>query len=266
VALELAELMPADSSEIRAILNRDPFWCLYALGDLDPHEYPLCDWRVKVGMQPAVVLLYQRFTVPVLFAVGQPADVEAVPDSRPLPPKVYLHVRPDITSIVRADYELVATYPMVRMIFRGRINGKANNVRRLTELDIPSLIKLYAERRAGLDGGVFFDPIMVHRGCYYGVWEGGHLIAAAGTHLVNELAGVAGVGNVFCHSSHRGKGMGRAVFIAVVKELSDRGIPTIGLNVSPSNEAARGLYQSLGFVDYCTYEEGLASRPMPRER
>jgi hypothetical protein len=54
---------------------------------------------------------------------------------------------------------------MVRMIFRGRINGKANNVRRLTELDIPSLIKLYAERRGGLDGGVFFDPIMVHRGC-----------------------------------------------------------------------------------------------------
>lgn len=266
MALELAELMPVDSSEIRAILNRDPFWCLYALGDLDPHEYTLCDWRVKVGMQPAVVLLYQRFTVPVLFAVGQPADVEAVLDSRPLPPKVYLHVRPDITSIVRADYELVATYPMVRMIFRGRINGKANNVRRLTELDIPSLIKLYAERRAGLDGGVFFDPIMVHRGCYYGVWEGGHLIAAAGTHLVNELEGVAGVGNVFCHSSHRGKGMGRAVFTAVVKELSDRGIPTIGLNVSPSNEAARGLYQSLGFVDYCTYEEGLAARPMPRER
>jgi hypothetical protein len=35
--------------------------------------------------------------------------------------------------------------------------------------------------------------------------------------------------------------MGRAVFIAVVKELSDRGIPTIGLNVSPSNEAARGV-------------------------
>jgi hypothetical protein len=94
VALELAELMPVDSSEIRAILNRDPFWCLYALGDLDPHEYSLCDWRVKVGMQPAVVLLYQRFSVPVLFAVGQPADVEAVLHSRSLPPKVYLHVRP----------------------------------------------------------------------------------------------------------------------------------------------------------------------------
>jgi ribosomal protein S18 acetylase RimI-like enzyme len=46
--------------------------------------------------------------------------------------------------------------------------------------------------------------------------------------------------------------MGRAVFTAAVKELSDRGIPTIGLNVSPSNEAVRGLYQSLGFLDYCT--------------
>jgi GNAT superfamily N-acetyltransferase len=56
----------------------------------------------------------------------------------------------------------------------------------------------------------------------------------------------------FCHSSHRGKGMGRAVFTAAVKELSDRGIPTIGLNVSPSNEPVRGLYQSLGFLDYCT--------------
>jgi GNAT superfamily N-acetyltransferase len=256
--------MTVDSSEIRAILNRDPFWCLYALGDLDPHEYPLCDWRVKGGPQEAVVLLYHRFTVPVLFAVGQPADVEALLHARPIPTKVYLHVRPDVTSIVRAHYKLLETYPMVRMIFRGKINSKSNSVHRLTELDVPRLIKLYAERRAGIDGGVFFDPIMVRRGCYYGVWESGHLVAAAGTHLLNELEGVAGVGNVFCHPSHRGKGMGRAVFTAVVKELSDRGIATIGLNVGPDNEAARGLYQSSGFVDYCIYEEGPATGLMIR--
>ena len=39
MALELAEPVTVDSSEIRAILNRDPFWCLYALGDLDPHGH-----------------------------------------------------------------------------------------------------------------------------------------------------------------------------------------------------------------------------------
>jgi len=58
------------------------------------------------------------------------------------------------------------------------INSKSKNVHRLTELDVRRLIKLYAERRAGIDGGAFFDPIMVRRRCYYGVWESGHLVAA----------------------------------------------------------------------------------------
>ena len=58
--------------------------------------------------------------------------------------------------------------------------------------------------------------------------------------------------------------MGRAVFTAVVKELSDRGIATIGLNVDPDNAAARGLYPSPGFVDYCIYEEGPATGLMIR--
>ena len=106
------------------------------MGDLDPHEYPLCDWRVKGGPQEAVVLLYHGFSVPVLFAVGQPADVEALLRAGPIPAKVYRHVRPDVTSIVRAHYELLETHPMARMIFRGKINSKSNNVHRLTELDV----------------------------------------------------------------------------------------------------------------------------------
>ncbi|MEY2603837.1 MAG: hypothetical protein QOH31_1621 [Verrucomicrobiota bacterium] len=82
------------------------------------------------------MLLYHGFSVPVLFAVGQPADVEALLRAGPIPAKVYRHVRPDVTSIVRAHYELLETHPMARMIFRGKINSKSNNVHRLTELDV----------------------------------------------------------------------------------------------------------------------------------
>jgi GNAT superfamily N-acetyltransferase len=252
--------MAGDSFEIRAILSRDPSWCLYALGDLDPREYPLCDWRLKRSQGDAVILLYHGFAVPVLFAFGAPADVEELLNSKPLPAEVYLHLRPDITPICRTYYQRLDTNRMVRMIFRGDVGLPTTGVRRLEDSNIPALIDLYDVRRSGGEDTVFFDPTMVSRGCYYGVRDEDQLVAAAGTHLVNEAESVAGVGNIFCHPGFRGKGLGRAVTTAVVKELSDRDISTIGLNVDARNEAARGLYRSLGFVEYCDYEEGFARR------
>jgi len=52
----------------------------------------------------------------------------------------------------------------------------------------------------------------------------------------------------------------------MVKELSDRAISVIGLNVALSNQAAYGLYRSMGFAEYCDYEEGLASTQRPTSR
>jgi hypothetical protein len=66
----------ADPSLIRAILEQDPSWAAYALGDLSPGFAEHCQWFVLEQAQPALLLLYQRFDPPVLFAMGPPGHLE----------------------------------------------------------------------------------------------------------------------------------------------------------------------------------------------
>jgi GNAT superfamily N-acetyltransferase len=250
--------MTAHLSEIRAILNSDPAWCLYALGDLHPREYQRCAWRTKSSSPPAIVLIYSGFSVPILFAFGSSEDVEELLLAEPLPAAAYLHVRPNIAAMLRTHYRCSAIHQMVRMIFRGSTCEQSREASELSDTDIPALLELYDVRRSGSEDVIFFDPEMVSSGCYYGIWDEKRLVAVAGTHLVNEAEGVAAVGNIFCHPSYRNQGLGRTVTVAVLKQLTGRSIQTIGLNVAASNLPARRLYQSLGFIDYCLYHEGQA--------
>jgi GNAT superfamily N-acetyltransferase len=256
-----SRIMVAALSEIRAVLNADPAWCLYALGDLDRREHRFCDWQTKSSSPPAIVLIYHGFPVPVLFAFGAPRDVEELLQAKPPPAEVYLHVRPEITLMLRAYYRCPDIHQMVRMVFRGSIGEPSRQVSRLGKSEIPALLELYEVRRTGSEDAIFFDPRMVSFGCYYGIWDEKRLVAVAGTHLLNETEGVAAIGNIFCHPNYRGQGLGRAVATAVLTDLAGRGIQTIGLNVATTNQTARRLYQSLGFVDYCHYHEGKAQIP-----
>ena len=88
----------------------------------------------------------------------------------------------------------------------------------------------------------------------------GLAIAAAGTHLVAPLESVAAVGNIYTRRDRRGRGLGTAVTAAVTAELRRRGVRTIGLNVNQRNATAIGLYERLGFVRYCAFVEGVATR------
>lgn len=47
----------------------------------------------------------------------------------------------------------------------------------------------------------------------------------------------------------------------MVHELA--GIETIGLNVRADNDAAIGVYESLGFVKHCEFHEALATERRP---
>jgi hypothetical protein len=73
---------------------------------------------------------------------------------------------------------------------------------------------------------------MVKQGVYYGVYEQGDLIAAAGTHLLAAQTGVAAVGNVYTRSDRRGRGLapynGRG-------GLASAGASTIVPNVNQKN-------------------------------
>ena len=92
---------------IRAVLNHDRSWSLYALGDLAPAELMHCEWRFTAQDSPAVTLFYRAFDPPVFFAIGSAMALERLLDQAPLPSSLYLHIRPEILALVSERYRRV---------------------------------------------------------------------------------------------------------------------------------------------------------------
>jgi GNAT superfamily N-acetyltransferase len=240
------------------ILNHDRAWSLYALGDLAPEELTHCEWRFTSHDPPAVTLFYRAFDPPVFFAIGSAVAVERLLDEAPLPPSVYVYIRPEILSLVSERYQRVTTKMMQRMILREPALADFTGVETIAADDLKELVELYDSRDGQEKEGTFFSPVQVVNGVYFGIRNHGRLVAAAGTHLINRSESVAAIGNVFCLPGYRGKGLGVRVTSAVVNALIKEGIRTIGLNVAPESPATR-LYQRLGFRKACSYVEGPAS-------
>ncbi len=82
------------------------------------------------------------------------------------------------------------------------------------------------------------------------------LVAVSGPHeeIVGYVVAVAVVDegeivNIAVTPSHRGQGLGGVLLDAAVNEAEHRGAVTLFLEVRVSNEAARALYGSRGFVE-----------------
>jgi predicted GNAT family acetyltransferase len=79
----------------------------------------------------------------------------------------------------------------------------------------------------------------------------------AGTHLVSEDEDVAALGNIFTRHDRRRQGLSTLVTGAVLRQLVEEKIRTVILNVRRDNDAARRVYERLGFRDYCPYFEAV---------
>ena len=129
---------------------------------------------------------------------------------------------------------------------------------RLTTSDLGDLAAFYA------DGGVgSFSPEHMEHNVFYGVFEAGELVAAAGTHLVSRTYGVAAVASVYTTPRRRGRGLGTATTSAVVGEIARQGIQDIVLTVGQDNDGAIRVYERLGFRRHCPIVAGPANR-LPR--
>ncbi|MEL6892851.1 MAG: GNAT family N-acetyltransferase, partial [Actinomycetota bacterium] len=110
-------------------------------------------------------------------------------------------------------------------------------------------------------GAAFFLPSMLDDDSFVGVaGPDGGLLAAAGTHVLSDRQRIAALGSVFVHPAHRGQRLGEIVTAGVIERIRDR-IDVIGLNVAESNEAARRIYDRLGFAVVHTYEEATLLPP-----
>jgi ribosomal protein S18 acetylase RimI-like enzyme len=247
-----------DLHRVRALLDRDRAWSAYAIGDLDPARLADCSWHAPADGD-ALILRYRAFDPPIVFAIGEPADLS--PLFREIDAaRISLHVRPDAVAAMAPAFQPVQLSPMWRMAvdkasFR---SAPTSDVVPLTDADLADLNALYEDGHRAGEGPTFFHPSMLGQGSFRGIREGADLIAVAGTHLQSAALGISAIGNVYTRRDRRRRGLAARVTSAVVGAAIDAGIPTIVLNVSQANVGARRVYEQLGFRLYCDFVEGEA--------
>ncbi|MFN7992169.1 MAG: GNAT family N-acetyltransferase [Bryobacteraceae bacterium] len=252
----------ADLEAVRAILQTDRHWAVYALADLAPEYSTFAEWHVATGDGQALLLVYRAFRTPVLFAQGPPAALAGLLAEVRHYPEFYLSVRADFLPRVKnAGYRI----PEEKLMWRMRVDPASfrpvsNAAVRLTRADYDELARLYADGAPTGETPQFFDPAMLTHGIYFGVREGLEIVAAAGTHVLAPGEGVAAIGNVYTRRDRRNRGLAQQATSAVTAELLGRTLPVIVLNVAEHNVAARRAYERLGFRTHCEYREGLAMR------
>jgi GNAT superfamily N-acetyltransferase len=250
-----------DLAVVRDLLNRDPTWAAYAIGDLSAELVEHCEWRASGGAAPALLLIYRGFDPPIAFAMGDPdrvrellAEVDA--------PDISLHLPPEMLDAISTLYELRYVRHMWRMVLQPAEFRPAayDDVTPLDEDDVDAVSALYADGHRIGEGPTFFHPNMLRQRTFRGVWEQDALVSIAGTHLFSADLGVCTIGNVYTRSDRRGRGLAARVTSAVVAHAIREDVPTIVLNVAHDNVTARRVYERLGFDTYCHFVEGEARR------
>ena len=245
-----------DRDQIRQLLQRDPVWAAYALGDLSPELWPHTTWH---RAQDELALVLRSYSVPILWASG---TLEGLGAEVAAEPRYSVQVRPSALPELAQYYRTSNLKQMWRMTldpreFRPALVGQ---MERLGATDVGALERLYADGAATGESPEFFFGSMVPDGVFFGAREGDELINVAGTHLVAVEEGVGAIGNVYTRQDRRGRGLAGQATSAIVTELLRLGVTVIALNVYPSNIAAIQVYERLGFRRHCEFVEGIIER------
>jgi ribosomal protein S18 acetylase RimI-like enzyme len=247
-----------DREEIAAFLRTDRLYAAYALGDLDAASRRRAAWGLAYGDdgQPRGVAMQHLGLPPQpLFLMGDPDACRAILASEVRPRYAFVQARLDLTSAFSDLYRVDLPASLLRMVVdRASFEPYIGGAERLVPADIGDLNRLY---QLGLGAG--FPASVLEDGVYYGVRVGGRLVAAAGTHVINDREGIAVVGNVLTHTDYRGQGHAKAVTSGVTADLLAR-VPDVALNVYADNQPAIAAYARLGYREYCRLGEWVAYR------
>ena len=243
-----------NNAEIRALLHLDPYWSVYALGDLDARRAHHCDWFTHGD---SVALLYREFDSPILWAAGDPAVLDAVPDFEGCHLQIAESFLPAVATRLPVEWSrLVHRMSLAPEAFTP--HDGATRAEPLDERHEGEILGLYEDGRTTGEEPDFFMRSQLLDGTFYGVRHEGRLVAAGGTHLYSHDESVGAIGNVYTHRAHRGRGHACAVTSAVARELLDRGTRIVALNVRSENTPAIRVYERLGFRFHARFVEGRA--------
>jgi ribosomal protein S18 acetylase RimI-like enzyme len=141
-------------------------------------------------------------------------------------------------------WEIVLEKKMRRMVWTGGLPDEDPTLeaRPLRAAQAPQAVALATLTNPGP-----FGLRTIELGEYFGVFEGGELVAMAGERLhagpYREVSGVC------THPSQQGRGLARRLSLKIVRLQMQRGqLPF--LHVISSNTSAHALYEKLGFRDY----------------
>jgi ribosomal protein S18 acetylase RimI-like enzyme len=247
-----------DREEVAAFLRTDRLYAAYALGDLDAAVRKRAAWGMAyddAGRPRGVAMQHLGLPPQPLFLMGEPDACRAVLATEVRPRYAFVQARHDLAPAFNDLYRVDLPASLARMVVdRDSFRPLAGGAERLRPADIGDLNRLY---QLGLGGG--FPASILEDGVYYGVRVGGRLVAAAGTHVINEAEGIAVVGNVLTHVDHRGQGHAKAVTSGVTAELLGR-VSDVALNVYADNDPAIAAYARLGYREYCRLGEWVAYR------
>jgi ribosomal protein S18 acetylase RimI-like enzyme len=259
-----------DRAEVRARLSQAPAYSAYALAYLDPRLFDNAAFYEAVHGDKRGLIMHARGGLgPSTLTLGDSGLVSAMLRLHPGPRQTFLTSETDHVNDLLVGHDLWRPQSMLRMSLaaeRFAPPPASPSIRRLVAADAGDLNRLYAIE----DDGLRYSGRQVVDGVYFGAFQRGRLVAAAGTHIFSRSERVGVIGNVFTHPDFRGRGLGTGVTAAVATHLR-QSCELIVLNVDPANRTARHIYEQLGFVEQGRLVEAMATRrdmfsPLPLVR
>jgi ribosomal protein S18 acetylase RimI-like enzyme len=244
-----------DDATAYAAFATDRAWSGYAIADLDAPFRAYS--RVAVarrGEDVAALLVLRHPAFTSIVPHGPPDGLAAILACADLPAKTHVFARDEQRAVMEEwfAYEGEPTAMHRMVVDAARFRAVPGEVERLDGQDVDALIELYSAYPENA-----FQPDQLASGVFYGVKEGGRLLAAAGTHVVSRRYGMAAVGSVYTRPGARGRGYAAATTSAVVGELLAGPCREAILNVAIANAPAVAVYRKLGFAIHCRHYEGL---------
>lgn len=234
-----------DRDELRRMLAPHRMYGAYALGQLQPGLFERSQWWVSRGAGGHALLLHSQGGLGnALFGLGTSEALDALLGLHPGPRHTFLTCQMQHLEVAQRYYKL-ADYDenMTRLVVdRETFRAVDGNVRRLDGGDVHKINRLY--RTDGTPA--FYTAENIDAAVYYAAFDGDHVVAVAGTHVMSADEEIAVVGNVFTQPSYRNQGLGELVTSAVTRELL-KSCREVVLSVDPRNGPAVQAYLKLGY-------------------
>lgn len=254
----------AAADDVRSFFERDRLIAAYALADLDPGNVDQSRWWVakRADEIVAAALLVEVPLFRPCFAMGEAAPLAELFRGGLTEPRLILATPPNGRLPIEASYRFERLDVMHRMVVRAEtfLPRIAHRVTRLGPHQLDDVIDLYGHASRS-----YFTPQRLAHELYFGVFSGGQLVAAAGTHVRSGAAGLAAVGNVLTRLAFRGRGLATTVTSAVTEAALEEH-PDVVLNVRQDNSPAIAVYRRLGYRVHAPFVEGPAVRRAVWER